>query len=94
MMKVIKVICENNARPCVERRMSFSACAKSRDLLRCSKCLIAVVLVDVDLPYWTSKVEHIVAFTAIFSNICTACAQKRLFTNFQCKLTYMYKVQH
>jgi len=31
------------------------------------KYLIAVVLVDVDLPYWTSKVEHIVAFTAIFS---------------------------
>jgi len=33
------------------------------------KWLIAVVLVDVDLP---SKVEHLVAFTAIFSNICTA----------------------
>ena len=40
------------------------------------KCVIAVVLVDVDLPYWTSKVEHIVAFAAIFSNICTAHAQK------------------
>ena len=26
------------------------------------KCLIAVVLVDVDLPYWTSKVEHLDAF--------------------------------
>jgi len=36
------------------------------------KCLIAVVLVDDDFPYWTSKVEHLVAFTAIFSNICTA----------------------
>ena len=33
------------------------------------KCLIAVVLVDDDLPYWTSNVEHLVAFTAIFSNI-------------------------
>ena len=33
------------------------------------KCLITVVLVDVDLPYWTSKVEHLVAFTAIVSNI-------------------------
>ena len=31
---VIKVICENNARPCVKRRMSFCACAKSRDLLK------------------------------------------------------------
>jgi len=29
------------------------------------KCLIAVVLVDVVLPYWTSKVEHLVAFAAI-----------------------------
>jgi len=33
-MKVIKVICENNARSCVKRRMSFCACAKSRDLLK------------------------------------------------------------
>jgi len=41
------------------------------------KCLIAVVLVDVDLSYWTSKVEHLVAFAAIVSNICTAHAQKQ-----------------
>ena len=39
------------------------------------KCLIAVVLVDVDLPYWTSKVEHLVAFQATVGNICTAHAQ-------------------
>ena len=39
------------------------------------KCLIVVVLVDVDLPYWTSKVEHLVAFQATVSNICTAHAQ-------------------
>ena len=32
-MKVIKVICENNARPCVKRRMSFCACARSCDML-------------------------------------------------------------
>jgi len=87
-MKVIKVICENNARPCVKRRMSFSACAKSSDMLKVPLCPIAVVLVDVNLPYWTSKVEHIAAFTAIFSNICTAHAQKRLFMNFQCKLRH------
>jgi len=43
------------------------------------KCLIAVVLVDVDLPHWTSKVEQLIAFAAIVSNICTAHAQKRLF---------------
>ena len=33
------------------------------------KCLIAVVLVDVDLQYWTSKVEHLVAFAATVSSI-------------------------
>jgi len=43
------------------------------------KCLIVVVLVDVDLRYCTSKVVHLVAFTAIFSNICTAHVQKRLY---------------
>jgi len=33
-MNIIKVIYENNARPCVKRRMIFRACAKSRDLLK------------------------------------------------------------
>jgi len=56
--------------------------------LRWPKCLNAVVLADVDLPYWTSKVEHIAAFTSIFSNICTAHAQKRLFMNFRCKFRH------
>jgi len=41
------------------------------------KCLIVVVLVDVDLPYWTSNGELLVAFVAAVSNICTARAQKR-----------------
>ena len=52
------------------------------------KCLITVVLVDDDLPCWTSKVEHLVAFTTMFSNICTAHAHKRLFVNFQCTLLF------
>jgi len=52
------------------------------------KRLIAVILVDDDFPYWTSKVEHLVAFTAIFSNICTEHAQKRLFMNFRCKFRH------
>jgi len=56
-------------------------------------CPIAVVLVDVDLPYWTSKVEHIVSFTAIFSNICTAHAQKRLFMNFLCKFRHRHSIR-
>ena len=33
-INVIKFICENNAWPCVKRRMSFCACAKLRDLLK------------------------------------------------------------
>jgi len=53
---------------------------------------IAVVLTDVDLPYWTSKVEHIAAFAAIFSNICTAHAQRRLFMNFRCKFRHRHSI--
>jgi len=33
-MNIIKVVCENNARPCVKKRMRFCACAKSLDLLK------------------------------------------------------------
>jgi len=57
------------------------------------KCLITVVLVDDDFPYWTSKVEHLVAFTAIFSNICTAHAHKRLFMNFRCKFRHRRSIR-
>ena len=57
------------------------------------KCLIAVVLVEVDLPYWTSKVEHLVSLTAIFSNICTAHAQKRLFMHFRCKFRHRRSIR-
>jgi len=57
------------------------------------KCLIAVVLVDDDLPYWTSKVEHLVAFTAMFSNICTAHVQKRLFMIFRCKFRHRRSIR-
>ena len=35
-VKVIIVVCENNALPCVKRRMIFCACATSRDLLKVS----------------------------------------------------------
>jgi len=34
------------------------------------------------------KVDHIVSFTTVFSNTCTAHAQKRLFMNFRCKLRH------
>ena len=57
------------------------------------KCLIAVVLVDDYLPHWTSKVEHLVAFTSILSNICTAHAQKRLFMKFRCKFRHRRSIR-
>ena len=57
------------------------------------KCLIAVVLVDVDLPHWTSKVEHLVAFAAIVSNISTAHAPKRLFIKFRCTFRHRHSIR-
>ena len=57
------------------------------------KCLIAGVLVDVDLQYWTSKVEHLVAFAATVSNICTAHAQRRLFMYFGCKFRHRRSIR-
>jgi len=64
----------------------------TRSLKVALKCLITVVLVDDDLPYWTSKVEHLVAFTAMFSNICTAHEQKRFFMNFRCKFRHRLSI--
>ena len=45
------------------------------------------------LQYWTSKVEHIVSFRALFSNICTAHAQKRLFMNFRYKFRHRRSIR-
>ena len=45
------------------------------------------------LPYWISEVEHTAAFTAIFSNICTVHAQKRLFINFRCKFRHRRSIR-
>ena len=42
------------------------------------------------ITYWTLNVEHTVAFTAIFNNICTAHAQKRLSMNFRCKFKHCH----
>ena len=71
--------------------------ARMREITRSVKvtliCVIAVVLVDVDLPYCTSKVEHLVAFAAIVSNICTAHAQKRLFMHFRCKFRHRRSIR-
>ena len=44
------------------------------------KCLIAVVFIDDDLPFWTSKVEHLLAFAAIVSNIFySACTERVIY---------------
>ena len=56
-------------------------------------CLIAVVLVDVDLPYWTSKVEHLFAFAATVNNICTAHAQKRLYMHLSRKFRHRRSIR-
>jgi len=61
--------------------------------LKCFIAVVLVVLVDVDLPYFTSKVEHLVAFAAIVSNICTAHAQKRLFMNIRCKFRHRRSIR-
>jgi len=57
------------------------------------KCPIVVVLDDVDLPYWALKFQHIVAFAAIVSNICTAHAQKRLVMHFRCKFRHRRSIR-
>jgi len=81
-IKIIKVIYENNARPC----------AKSRDLLKvhqmsyCSRSRRRRFTVS------DFKVEHIFALTPIFSNICTAHAQRRLFMNFRCKFGHRHLI--
>jgi len=93
MMNIIKVICENNACPVLKNVWDSAHAWNHVICLRWPKCLIAFVLVDVDLPYWTSKVEHIISFTAIFSNICTAHAQKPLFMHFQCKFRHRRSIR-
>ena len=70
--------------------MTFCACAKSRDLLKvtwmtyCSRSHRRRFTV-LDINSW--------AYTAIFSNICTAHAQKRLFMNFRCKFRHRHSIR-
>jgi len=62
---------------------------------RCHKCLIAVVLVDVDFTvlFFKSWAYSLVTFTPIFSNICTAHAQKRLIMYFRCKFRHRRSIR-
>ena len=66
--------------------------ANLKPMVRTTKVWI-VVLVDVDLRYSTLTVEYIVAFTTIFSIICTVHAQKRLFPNFRCKFRHRRSIR-
>jgi len=84
-IKIIKVICENYARTAL----------KTYEFLRMREITWFVKdALNVLLPSFSStstyniELEHIVAFTAIFSNICTAHAQKWLFMNFRCKFRH------
>jgi len=87
--KTANWLLSHSVQRCVKSRRWVCAHARNHVICwKCPKCLIVVVLVDVDLPYCTSKLENIVAFTAIFSNICTARAQKRLSMNFRCKFRH------
>jgi len=75
-MKLIKVIGENNARP-VLKDLSLSAHAQNHVIcLSYHKWPIAVVFLHVNLPYWTSEVEHIVAFHGHFQqHLYCACTE-------------------
>ena len=76
--KTANWLLRHSVQRCVKSRRLVCAHARNqitRSVKVALKCLIAVVLVDVVLPYWTSRVEHLVAFAAIVSNICTAHAQ-------------------
>jgi len=53
---------------------------------RCRKSFTTIVLGDLDIPLTASNFGNLTAFTAIFSHIFTAHAQKRLFMNFRLKL--------
>ena len=61
--KTANWLLRHSVQRCVKSRRVV--CAHERNQITRSvkvalKCLIAVVFVDVDLPYWTSKVEHLV----------------------------------
>ena len=58
----------------IENAYASTAHARNHVIcLRWPKRLNAVVLADVDLPYWTLKVEHMITFTAICSNMFFRC---------------------
>jgi len=83
-------------RPLRMRQITWPACRGSQTItfFVCSTpfCLFT-------MQHWwlydegNSKVEHVAVFTAIFSNICNAHAQKRLFMNFRCKFWHRRSIR-
>ena len=62
--KTANWLLRHSVQRCVKNRRLVCAHGRNHVIcLRWPKCLNAVVLADVDLPYWTSKFEHIAALT-------------------------------
>ena len=76
----------------VKSRMSFCACAKLRDLFKIPKISYCTRSPRCRFAVLYFKIEHIVAFTAIFSNICTAHSQKWLLVNFRSKFRHRHLI--
>ena len=92
--KTANWLLRHSVQRCVKNRRLVCAHARNHAFFKVDlKCLIAVVLVDVDLPYWTSKVEHLVAFAGIVSNMFTTHAQKRLFMYFRCQFRHRRSIR-
>ena len=59
---------------------------------RCRKSFTTVVLGDHDFPLTASNFGKLTAFRAIFKQIFTEHAQKRLFMNFQLKFRHQHLI--
>ena len=61
--KTANWLLRHSVQRCVKNRRLVCAHARNHASVKVAlNVLFAVVLIDVDLSYWTSKVEHIAAF--------------------------------
>jgi len=85
MIETNGIIRPNGVWPCAKDHTALCACAKyvqnDVSIERCRKSFTTIVLGDLDFPLTASNFGNPTAFTAIFSHIFTAHAQKRLFIN-------------
>jgi len=75
---------QNGAWPCAKDH-SAERVQNHVSIERCRKSFTTIVLGDLDFPLTASNFGNLTAFTAIFSHIFTAHAQKRLCMNFRLK---------